>query len=410
VRTVRLTERTKFSRVRATSAVVYLDRGEFSPTAAPVQLADTRVRWTERVLPPFAAFVVVRALLAAVAYLSGYKPWLAKTYARGDSAHYLSIAKQGYEFFSCARMPGYNPNDWCGNTAWLPGYPALIKAVSLAGISPEQSGVLISAAASLAGLTLLWNGFLGPARNARSWLTLALAALFPGHVYYAAVFPIALCTFLSLLAIKLFDEERFALAGLVGCVSAFTYSTGFFLAFAFGLNLLLWHWREGLARLSTKVLLSAGLTVTGFVAALLVQRMQVGVWNAYQLVQAKYHYAFTPPWVPLVEQARMALSPKHPIERQAMLVLLLVVTSVWAALRAPRRPLDSLLAIYALCYWLVPLMLGPGYVAVVRAESMLLPMVPLARKLPVAVLVVLVLCALLLAPVIGSFFFYTKML
>jgi len=284
----------------------------------------------------------------------------------------------------------------------------MIRAVSLVGFRPEQSGVLISAGFTLAGLTLLWNAFLGPELTARGLLTLALAALFPGHVYYAAVFPISMCVFFQMLAIKLYDSERFLLAGIAGCIAAFTYSTGFFLAFVFGLHLLVWHRNEGFGRLSVNVLLAAGLTFAGFLAVILVQRMQVGVWNAYQLVQAKYHYAFTLPWIPLVAQVHGSFRPNAMLARQASFVLVMVGLLLWAAFKSPRSLLDSLLAIYALTYWLVPLMLGPGYVAVVRAESMLLPMIPLARKLPVAVLVVLVLVAFLFAPQIGSMFFQGK--
>lgn len=138
---------------------------------------------------------------------------------------------------------------------------------------------------------------------------------------------------------------------------------------------------------------------------ILLQRIQVGVWNAYQLVQEKYNYEFTLAWIPLLAQIHNAFSTNAPVARQATFLIVLVGLLLWAALKSPRSPLDSLLAIYALIYWLVPLMLGPGYVAVVRAESMLLPMIPLARKLPVAVLALLVLAALLLAPFIGVLFF-----
>jgi hypothetical protein len=82
---------------------------------------------------------------------------------------------------------------------------------------------------------------------------------------------------------------------------------------------------------------------------------------------------------------------------------------LWAAIRQPRRPLDGLLVAFALIYWLTPLMLGPGYVAVVRADSMLLPIVALAKKLPIAVLALVLLIAIVQALRIDPLFFRTAL-
>lgn len=224
------------------------------------------VRVATRLVPPLIVFAVARSVLALAAWGAGVKSTRASSWCRWDSGHYLSVAQNGYEFFSCARLAGYNPADWCGNAAWLPGYPLLIRALSVADLTQEQSGVLISAGFTLAGLTLLWNAFLGPETSARGLLALLLAAVFPGHVYYAAVFPIAMCTFFSMLAIKLYDTKQFLLAGVAGGLAAFSYSTGFFLAFVFGLHLLRFHRRDGFGSLAAKVLLASGLTFSGFLA------------------------------------------------------------------------------------------------------------------------------------------------
>ena len=70
-----------------------------------------RVRLTQlasRIILPLIAFVLARVALSIAARSAGYKPMLASTWMRWDSAHYLSVAARGYEFFSCARVPGYN--------------------------------------------------------------------------------------------------------------------------------------------------------------------------------------------------------------------------------------------------------------------------------------------------------------
>jgi len=63
------------------------------------------------------------------------------------------------------------------------------------------------------------------------------------------------------------------------------------------------------------------------------------------------------------------------------------------------------LVLFAAIYWCAPLLLGPGYLAICRAESVLLPIVPLVCKLPVVLLLLLVLIALALSIQIGPLFF-----
>ena len=225
-----------------------------------------RVRLTQlasRIILPLIAFVLARVALSIAARSAGYKPMLASTWMRWDSAHYLSVAARGYEFFSCARLPGYNPAEFCGNAAWLPGYPLLIRGLTSVGFTPEQSGVLVAAGFAFAGLLLLWNVFLGPELNARNLLVLVLAAFFPGHVYCHAVFPISMCTFFQIAAIKLYISQQFLLAGIAGFIAAFSYSSGFFLAGVFGLHLLLWRRDEPLRDQALVLLQVAGLTFPG---------------------------------------------------------------------------------------------------------------------------------------------------
>jgi hypothetical protein len=358
-----------------------------------------------RFVPPLIAFVVARLVISWAARSAGFKPMIAATWIRWDSAHYLSIATGGYEFFSCARLPGFNPAEFCGNTAWFPGFPLTVRVLSALGPSPEQSGVLIAAMFCLACLTLLWNMFLGPQWNARGFFVLVFAAFFPGNVYYHAVFPISMCAFFLLCAIWLYISKRFLLAGLAGAIAAFSYSSGFFLAGVFAIHQLVWRRREPISDQVRVLVETAGLTFVGFLAVLVLQRAEVGVWNALKLVQAKYKYEFTLPWIPVTAQLQSAFRSDADLAHQAAFVALLIALLVYAATRTPRQPLDGLLVLFALAYWLTPLMLGPGYVAVVRSEAMLLPIVPLAKKLPLPVLSLILIIAFILTFRIGSLFF-----
>jgi len=87
-------------------------------------------------------FIVSAILVIISGYAAGVAPFLPSSYSRWDSDHYLSIASSGYELFSCARLPGYDPAAWCGNSGWLPGYPALIRIVETFQISGETAGFL----------------------------------------------------------------------------------------------------------------------------------------------------------------------------------------------------------------------------------------------------------------------------
>ena len=359
----------------------------------------------ERIAPPLIAYVIARLFLNVAATWTHQSGWTAKTWARWDSVHYLRIAQSGYEFFSCARLPGYDPTTWCGNTGWMPGFPLLIRTASRFGLDPTLAGTVIAAIFALATLILLWNFFLGPRPTAAGVLTLLLAAFFPGHVYAHAVFPVSMCAFLQVLALYAHTRHRYLSTGLLGGVGAFTYGSGLFLAGVFGLDILVRDRRERPSAITRRLFLECGLIVLGFVGALFIQWLYVGVWNGYFAVQAKYGYGATLPWVTIIPHIKAAVSGHLRADNaQTIFVLGLVVCFIWAAVRAPKSGLDRLFCIFLLTYWLIPLTLG-GNLSLYRVEAMLLPAVPLARKLPLPVLVALVLSALIISGCMALLFF-----
>lgn len=328
--------------------------------------------------------------------------WSAFSYSRWDSAHYLSIAERGYEFFSCARFPGYDPTEFCGNTGWLPAFPLLIRFFTALNLPPVPSGAWIAGGFALATLLLLWNCFLGPQVSAAGLLSLALAAFFPGHVYHHAMFPVSICSFFQLLAIWAYVNQRFAWAGAAGAVASFSYSSGVFLAGVFALDSLWKNREQPLVHRIGRGALTSGLVAAGFVAFLIMLHFEVGVWRGYFLVQAKYGYGPHMPWVVLAGHLRKALRAAP--QFQTLLVLITVCCFVWAAWRSPRKHLDRVLVIFSVIYWLIPLCLG-GNLSLYRAEAMLLPGVPLSAKLPLPVLILLLLLALVAASKVDVLFF-----
>ena len=355
-----------------------------------------------RLAPPLAAFALARLSLILVAADVKQNALSAKAWSRWDSAHYLSIVERGYEFFSCARVPGYDPTQHCGNTGWLPGLPMLMKAAVALHFDALQSGVFLAGLFALATLIVLWNGFLGPRPTAPGLATLTLAAFFPGFVYEHALFPVSLCALCHVSALYFYNSRRYIAAGLAGAAGAFSYSSAVLLAGVLGVHLLITGQRRPVPKQLADLLKVCGLIALGFVAFLIVLQWQVGDWRAYFLVQKKYHFGVNAPWVTLAPHLAEALS-KIP-SLQTCFVAVLAPTLLAAALRPARNSLDGALACFTLVYWLVPLILGGG-LSLYRAEAVLMPSVLLARKLPPALLVLFLVGAILLGLQMGSLFF-----
>jgi hypothetical protein len=176
-------------------------------------------------LPPLTAWLAANLLTWAVAAASGVSWWSTSSRRRWDSEHYLSIAKTGYEMFRCRDRYDNFPDVVCGNVAWFPAYPMTIRAVSALGLSPEVAAVVVSELALLAMFGVLW-WLLGARLTTASGLTLAAGAVFPGAIYFHAIFPVTLLTLGLLVCLVGIRTERWWLAGIAGFVAAGSHPVG----------------------------------------------------------------------------------------------------------------------------------------------------------------------------------------
>lgn len=231
-------------------------------------------------LIPLLSYLVSTAVTWLAAALAGVDYWSADGRRRWDSEHYLSIAARGYESFRCIdRYPNF-PDVWCGTTAWFPGYPMAIRAVAALGVPVEWAGVLVSEVCLLASLLIVW-GLLGNRLDRNTGGAMALAAVFPGGVYFHAVFPISLCLLGLLLVVVGVRRESWWLAGLGAFVALSTHPVGVIGVVAL-LASLLFGWRR--TGWPGRVLRVGGAAVLGalaYPASLAVIHHDTGSWTIF---------------------------------------------------------------------------------------------------------------------------------
>lgn len=390
-------------------------------------------------LPPLVVFVLVRLLLCLAAARSGSPAWAAGSWAHWDSALYLDIAGNGYALVRCG--PEYPPGSWCGNAGWFPAYPALIRLVALLGLPLVTAAAVVSAAAALALLLVLWTRFLHARLAPGPLLLLLLAAVFPGAVYQHAVFPLALFVFAVLVHLDALQRRRWWLAGLAAALAASTYPLGVVLPLTGFVGAAVVAGGTAPARLRAAATVG-GLAAAGALAVALRLQLSTGRWDAYLLVQDKYGHGLNPPWQTLQATLRpLADTEGFTAETAARWQTLFVAVVVAIALagttaallrgggpRGARRcagtgggatgdgtiadgPARAALpvALFVGAAWLMPLVVGSG-VSLYRSEAALLPAVALLRLLPRDVAAVLLALALPLAYVMAQLFFTGRLM
>jgi hypothetical protein len=373
------------------------------------------------VLPPILAFAVARAVLAAAALSAGVPPSRPGSWCRFDCAHYVRIALGGYELAPCP-ADSHDAGLWCGNAAWLPGYPLLVRAGHALGLPPRGAAVAVSGTFALLSLALLWATLaglpagppLGPAAPpfGAAIAALALAALFPGVVYAHAISPLGVFGFAAVAALVLASRGRPLAAGLAGAAAAFTYPPGFLLAPVLGAGFLLGP--GAIPARIRRAASSAAVAASGLAAVLALQYHDTGEWRAFFLVQSGYHYQLQGPLAPLVGRIAPLLrfplgDPRKTLAGQTLLVALLVAAAAAASLLAARASAfgerERFVALYVVAAWLLPLVIGEEQGGLHRREAAILPVVLLTARLPAALQAALACAAAVVAYAVAFLFF-----
>jgi len=237
--------------------------------------------------PPLVAWFVAALVSWLVARASGVAYWTLAGRERWDSAHYLSISRDGYEMFNCWDRVGYAEAGFrdviCGNVAWFPGYPVVVRMVSGTGLSSDLAAIVVSKLALLAMFALLW-WLIGARLNLTTGLTMAIGAVFPGGIYYHAVFPIALGTLALMVTIVGIRRSSWTLAAIGGFVATASHLVG---AVTVGMLLLsvLFAWRSDprWVRLA-KAIGAAAVAASGVLWTKWMIWRATGQWDAYEQI------------------------------------------------------------------------------------------------------------------------------
>jgi hypothetical protein len=361
--------------------------------------------------PPVAAWAGALGLLCLTAWLAGFSPFSAGTWTHWDSTHYESIARGGYDLHRCALGETGGGDTWCGNAAWLPGYPLLMATVHATGISLGWAGVIVSWLFALATLVLLWRTFLRDMRRIAAVVGLIFAAVAPGLVYRYAVYPLSMFVFLTAAYLALLVRERWAGAGLVGAAAVITYPIGVTLPVVAAAWIVLTY-RRGRVRAVALAASPAPVAVGLFILA---QRIQTGRWTAFFDAQSRYDTGIHNPIGVTWNSFLLVYRDDHPFghyragELQTVIVAVIVATVLarYVARWRTTSRVDHLLVIWAAITWAFPA--TQANVSLWRHYAVLTPLAVLVARLSRPVQAASILAAAAIAVPVAWLYFQSRL-
>lgn len=338
------------------------------------------------------------------------------TWAHWDSFHYTNIAHHGYTAFPCGPREG-GPSKLCGNSAWFPGYPLLIRLGTLTEMSFETAGFVISQLFFLALLVLVWVTFLERRLSAPSVAVLTLAAFWFGEVYYHALFPIAPAAFFVLLSLWLCLRSRYLLGGLAGAAAALMYSTGIVLVPVLTVWIIFTGRREGILTVVKRLAVTCSPILGTYAVVAITMRLQTGLWFPWATIEEKYGHHLSDPVAEFVR----AISPLWlhstavywwtAVEALAVALVMGIVIVVGVTRLHQKLPSDGLLILTAGMFWVVPLLVAGersfvGYSALYRSDALMIPAAIVLRTLPVAFIAIVAAVAAVIGMGLTSVFLH----
>lgn len=326
-------------------------------------------------------------------------PLIVQTWGRYDTWHYLDIARGGPTLYHCS--PEYWPEtEWCGNSGWLPLYPALIWATTeVTPLGLEQSGAVLARLAYLAELALIWFGVYGRRCSTATVLGLLGASVAAGVIWQVAIFPMSLTVLLVTASLVLLSRERWELAGLAAGLAATAHTMGVIAIGVGGLCVLLDLVRVGGAGAGTgaaprpRVVIERAtrfaIPALGcYLAMLGWYQWNVGEWSAPFMGQHKYGHSVQNPVAVLADRTRAIWESEAGTNRwNYVQTVLVAITAVAVSVRAALswtsiERIERYLVVATLAFWIIPLCYGGALASYYRLETLTLPAMLLTPRLP----------------------------
>lgn len=374
-------------------------------------------------IPPLIALACGLLLIASRAphgFASVLNP---ATFDRWDAGHYLAIARQGY-FMRLHCVHGHYtplPGHTCGDVTWFPGYPLLIRALSLTGIGLTYAGLILAWAFWYLTLLMAWLlSRPAPPQAARpwgtttQWLCLLAAAFFPGQVYFAALAPVSMVAF-GMLACCYWSARNpnCWLAAAAGLVAGSAYLPA--VAVVPGLLVAAIVTRQRSERRA--MCLAAAGVAAGLACVLAYAQAAVGRWDAYFYTERIDYGLRTSNPLATISARFASFGPmlssgdNRAVAEQGILVALLLVLALAGFAASARRgaqAADIVLVTAAVAGWLIPYLAGDNS-SPYRDEALTIVLVPLLRHLPAWKLAAPLMAAIWVAAGIATLFFSNQL-
>lgn len=213
---------------------------------------------------------------------------------RFDALWYLRIADRGYRVGD-------------GSAAFFPMYPMLTRIVSVPiGGHPFAAALLVSNAALLGALTLLYDLTRSEISDAVARTTVVLLCVFPTSFFLFAPYSESLFLLLAVAALWAARRDRWWLAGAAGFGAALARNIGIVVAVALVAEAI--QRRADGDRGPLGGLAAAMVSAAGTLTYLLFWQLRADDWLAPIHQQANWERVFSWPWATLVDGTRKAFA------------------------------------------------------------------------------------------------------
>jgi hypothetical protein len=298
--------------------------------------------------------LTVVAIAEATAVLVGYRGThepaakaLLGVGARWDGAHYLAIARAGYQG---------------SNLAFFPLYPLSIRLLGFVVGSPILAGLVVSNVAFLVALALLRRLIEEMYDGAVATRTIFYIATFPTAVFFSAVYTESLFLALSIAMFANVRRGRWLAAGFAGGLAALTRIEGVLLIVPYLIEAFAQRDpREGARGRHARrdaVVLGAGMIVLGLLTFMILSALVSGDPLYFLHVQTHWRRHMTWPWTSFIRSAQSIVSSRDAATVAVQATEFAFFASAVALTLGGLRRLPASLGAYTVASLLVPLFTG----------------------------------------------------